>query len=152
MALIDLLPSNARLTSLPAGEVIFAQGDKGTGVATKGCSDPVEGKVVETDGPGELGEMLIDASRAVPQRYGAHVLVPHRRAGFVDLVTRVQVHAVAGAHAPVAHNEHRAFRCEAAEPFAELGLVPPAGADLSRPLRSARLLETIGGYLASCAV
>src|SRR5262249_58053280 len=29
MSLVDLLPSDARLTAVPAGELIFAQGDRG---------------------------------------------------------------------------------------------------------------------------
>jgi len=96
MALIDLLPSDARLTSLPAGEVIFAQGDKGElmYVVAEGTAQIlVEGKVVETVGPGGiLGEMaLIDAKprSATAITKSACVLVPIDEQSFTDLVTRV---------------------------------------------------------------
>jgi CRP/FNR family cyclic AMP-dependent transcriptional regulator len=96
MGLIDLLPSGAPLTSLPAGEVIFAQGDKGElmYVVMEGTAQIlIEGKVVEIVGPGGiLGEMaLIDAGRrsATAITKSPCVLVPIDEQGFTDLVTRV---------------------------------------------------------------
>ena len=55
MSLIDLLPSNAQLISLPEGEVVFAQGDRGElmYVVVEGEAQIlIEGKVVETVGAG----------------------------------------------------------------------------------------------------
>ena len=66
MSLVDLLPSDARLKSVPAGELIFAQGDRGDimyVIAEGEAQILIDGKPLETVGAGGiLGEMaLIDA-------------------------------------------------------------------------------------------
>lgn len=95
MSLIDLLPSNAQLISLPEGEVIFAQGDRGElmYVVVEGEAQIlIEGKVVETVGAGGiLGEMaLIDAEprSATALTKTRCVLIPIDEKGFAGLVTR----------------------------------------------------------------
>ena len=94
MSLIDLLPSDAHLVSLPEGEVIFAQGDRGElmYVVVEGEAQIlIEGKVVETVGPGGiLGEMaLIDAEprSATALTKTRCVLIPIDEKGFTGLVT-----------------------------------------------------------------
>ena len=95
MSIIDLLPSDARLTSVPAGEVIFAQGDRGElmyVVAEGQAQILIDGKVVETVGAGGiLGEMaLIDAEprSATAITKTPCVLVPVDEKSFTGLVTR----------------------------------------------------------------
>jgi CRP/FNR family transcriptional regulator, cyclic AMP receptor protein len=95
MSLIDLLPSDARLTSVAAGEVIFAQGDRGDlmyVVADGEAQILLEGKIVETVGAGGiLGEMaLIDAEprSATVITKTPCVLVPLDERSFIDMVTR----------------------------------------------------------------
>jgi CRP-like cAMP-binding protein len=66
MGLIDLLPGDTPLKPVPAGELIFAQGDPGEVmyVVADGHADIlIGGRPVETIGPGGVvGEMaLIDA-------------------------------------------------------------------------------------------
>ena len=67
MSIIDLLPSDAPLTTAKPGGVIFSQGERGDVmyVVAEGQVDVViDGKVVESVGPdGIVGEMaLIDSS------------------------------------------------------------------------------------------
>lgn len=95
MSLIDLLPSDAHLITLSEGEVIFAQGDRGElmYVVVKGEAQIlIEGKVVETVGPGGiLGEMaLIDAEprSATALTKTRCVLIPIDEKVFTGLVTR----------------------------------------------------------------
>jgi CRP/FNR family cyclic AMP-dependent transcriptional regulator len=95
MSVIDLLPSDAHLITLPEGEVMFAQGDRGElmyVVAEGEAQILLEGKVVETVGPGGiLGEMaLIDAEArsAIAITKTRCVLIPIDEKGFTDLVTR----------------------------------------------------------------
>jgi CRP-like cAMP-binding protein len=95
MSLIDLLPNDAQLTTLSEGEVIFAQGDRGElmYVVVEGEAQIlIEGKVVETVGPGGiLGEMaLIDAEArsATALTKTRCILIPIDEKAFIDLVTR----------------------------------------------------------------
>ena len=95
MSIIDLLPGDARMTPLPAGEVIFAQGDHGDlmYVVAQGTAQIlVEGKVVETIGVGGIvGEMaLIDAEprSATAITKTECVLIPLDEKRFAGLVAR----------------------------------------------------------------
>ena len=95
MSIIDLLPSDARMVPLPAGEVVFAQGDHGEVmyVVVQGEAQIlIEGKLVETVGPGGiLGEMaLIDAAprSATVITKTACVLIPLDEESFAGLVAR----------------------------------------------------------------
>jgi len=95
MSIIDLLPSDARMKPLPAGEVIFAQGDRGDlmYVVAQGTAQIlVEGKVVETVGVGGIvGEMaLIDAEprSATAITKTDCVLIPLDVERFAGLVAR----------------------------------------------------------------
>jgi len=91
MSLVDLLPSDARLTTVPAGELIFAQGDRGDKmyvIAEGEVRILIDGKLVEVIGAGAiLGEMaLLDAEPRITKT--RCVLVPLDERSFTDLVTR----------------------------------------------------------------
>ena len=95
MPLIDLLPSDATLTQVLPGHVIFSQGDRGEAmyVVLEGEAQILlDGKVVETvRGGGILGEMaLIDAGprSATAIAKTRCVLVPIDEGRFSDLVGR----------------------------------------------------------------
>jgi CRP/FNR family transcriptional regulator, cyclic AMP receptor protein len=95
MSIIDLLPGDARMKPLPAGEVIFAQGDHGDFmyVVAQGTAQIlVEGKVVETIGVGGIvGEMaLIDSEprSATAITKTECVLIPLDEERFAELVAR----------------------------------------------------------------
>jgi CRP-like cAMP-binding protein len=95
MSLVDLLPSDARLKSVPAGELIFAQGDRGDimyVIAEGEAQILIDGKPLESVGAGGiLGEMaLIDAEprTATVITKTRCVLVPVDERSFIDLVTR----------------------------------------------------------------
>jgi len=95
MSLVDLLPSDARLTTVPAGELIFAQGDRGEVmyvIAEGEAQILIDGKLVEVVGAGGiLGEMaLIDSEprSATVITKTRCVLVPLDERSFTDLVTR----------------------------------------------------------------
>lgn len=95
MSLIDLLPSDATLTQVLPGHVIFAQGDRGEVmyVVLEGEAQILlDGKVVETvRAGGILGEMaLIDAGprSATAIAKNRCVLVAIDEGRFADLVRR----------------------------------------------------------------
>jgi len=95
MSLVDLLPSDARLTAVPAGELIFAQGDRGDKmyvIAEGEVRILIDGKLVEVIGAGAiLGEMaLLDSEprSATAITKTRCVLVPLDERSFTDLVMR----------------------------------------------------------------
>ena len=95
MSIIDLLPSEIPLKSIPPGELVFAQGDVGDVmyVVIEGeVSVLIDGKAVETvRAGGMVGEMaLIDAQpRSATAISRTRCLVsPMDERGFIDLITR----------------------------------------------------------------
>lgn len=95
MSLIDLLPSDATLTQVPSGHVIFAQGDRGElmYVVLEGEAQILlDGKAVETVRSGGIvGEMaLIDAGprSATAIAKTRCVLIAIDETKFTDLVSR----------------------------------------------------------------
>jgi CRP-like cAMP-binding protein len=95
MSLIDLLPSETPLKSLPPGEVVFAQGDAGDVmfVVIDGEVDILlDGKLIETvRAGGVVGEMaLIDAGprSATAISRTRCLLSPVDERRFVDLICR----------------------------------------------------------------
>lgn len=95
MSLIDLLPSETPLKSLPPGEVVFAQGDVGDVmfVVIDGEVDILlDGKLIETvRAGGVVGEMaLIDAGprSATAISRTRCLLSPVDERRFVDLICR----------------------------------------------------------------
>ena len=95
MSIIDLLSSNSRLVKIAAGELIFAQGDRGDVmyvVAEGQAQILIDGKAVETVvSGGTLGEMaLIDSGPRSASAIAKTecLLVPLDERGFRDLVSR----------------------------------------------------------------
>ena len=95
MSIIDLLPSETPLKAIPAGEVVFAQGDAGDSmyVVIEGeVSVLIDGKVVETvRAGGVVGEMaLIDSQpRSATAISRTRCLVsPVDERRFMDLIAR----------------------------------------------------------------
>jgi CRP/FNR family cyclic AMP-dependent transcriptional regulator len=95
MSIIDLLSSNSRLIKIAAGELIFAQGDRGDVmyvVAEGQAQILIDGKAVETVmAGGTLGEMaLIDSGPRSASAIAKTecLLVPLDERGFRDLVSR----------------------------------------------------------------
>lgn len=95
MSIIDLLSSNSRLVKIAAGELIFAQGDRGDVmyvVAEGQAQILIDGKAVETVvAGGTLGEMaLIDSGPRSASAIAKTecLLVPLDERGFRDLVSR----------------------------------------------------------------
>jgi CRP-like cAMP-binding protein len=95
MSIIDLLPSETPLKSIPAGEVVFAQGDAGASmyVVIEGeVSVLIDGKVVETvRAGGVVGELaLIDSQpRSATAISRTRCLVsPVDERRFMDLIAR----------------------------------------------------------------
>jgi len=95
VSIIDLLSSNSRLVKIAAGELIFAQGDRGDVmyvVAEGQAQILIDGKAVETVvAGGTLGEMaLIDSGPRSASAIAKTecLLVPLDERGFRDLVSR----------------------------------------------------------------
>jgi CRP-like cAMP-binding protein len=95
MSIIELLSSDSRLVKVAAGELIFAQGDRGEVmyvVAEGQAQILIDGKPVETVGTGGIaGEMaLIDSGPRSASAIAKTdcVLVPLDEVGFRDLVGR----------------------------------------------------------------